>query len=65
MKLILIFIKIFLLKKEEEELQSIPILENLKDYDNDIITPKTQSFKKVKSKRIPLNSFRTIEEKFK
>ena len=62
MKLILIFIKIFLLKKEEEELQSIPTLENLKDYDNDIITPKTQSFKKVKSKRIPLNSFRTIEE---
>ena len=58
----LIFIKIFLLKKEEDELQSIPTLENLKDYDNDIIIPKTQSFKKVKSKRIPLNSFRTIEE---
>ena len=44
----LIFIKIFLLKKEEDELQSIPTLENIEDYDNDIIIPKTQSFKKVK-----------------
>ena len=44
----LIFIKIFLLKKEEDELQSIPTLENLENYDNDIIIPKTQSFKKVK-----------------
>ena len=44
----LIFIKIFLLKKEEDELQSIPTLENLEDYDKDIIIPKIQSFKKVK-----------------
>ena len=58
MKLILIFIKIFLLKKEEDELQSLPTLENLEDYDNDIIISKTQSFKKVKNKRIPLNSFK-------
>ena len=48
--------------EEEDELQSIPTLENLEDYDNDIITPKRQSFQKIKSKRIPLNSFRTIEE---
>ena len=48
--------------EEEDELQSIPTLENLEDYDNDIITPKKQSFQKIKSKRIPLNSFRTIEE---
>ena len=42
----LIFIKIFLLKKEEDELQSIPNLENLKDYDNDIIIQKHNLLKK-------------------
>ena len=41
----LIFIKIFLLKKEEEELQSISTLENLKDY-NDIIIQKHNLLKK-------------------
>ena len=40
-KMKLIFIKIFLLKKEEDELQSIPTLENLEDYDNNIIIPNT------------------------